>query len=87
MSERAEWIKCIRKSKATAFCGRLISMEWAFVDFEHAQRTEAQGGRLVPCADCYDLAGADDVSDASQCTQSGSALRQPDPKSSDGSDG
>jgi len=54
--QREEWIKCIRRADSKAFCGRDITHDWAFVDLQHALRTEEQGGRLVPCAECYDIA-------------------------------
>lgn len=72
MAEREEWIRCIRRRKDEAFCGRSIFMEWAFVDFRHAQRAEAGGSRLAPCADCYDLAsGVCETEDAGSSGRQG----------------
>ena len=52
MTERPEWVKCIEKERGTTLCGRRVSMEWCFIDIEHAENTVKHGGRLVPCEEC-----------------------------------
>jgi len=50
---RPEWVKCIKRPDGqTAWCGRDVRGEWAFVDASHAAASEAQDARLVACGDC-----------------------------------
>ncbi len=54
MTERPEYINCIRETKTKTICGRDIGVfEWVFLDIAHACAEIAQSGRLVPCPECF----------------------------------
>jgi hypothetical protein len=57
MSERPEYVHCVEHDhadlKGTSWCGRrLWSMDWRFVDIDHAANNGLNGGRLVACPAC-----------------------------------
>lgn len=56
MPRRPEWVKCIKhtheEKKTTSWCGREVSMEWAFVDLDHAAYSNLNQDRLIPCKKC-----------------------------------
>ena len=53
MTDRPEYIRCIRQTHAEhsdkSWCGRLLSDEWVFENIDHATYNR---GRLLPCPEC-----------------------------------
>lgn len=50
-----EYVKCVMTGMANSsesWCGRRVSMEWAFVDATHALLNARQGQRLLICPKC-----------------------------------
>jgi hypothetical protein len=50
-------IRHIQREKDAAFCGQLLtSLDWAFVDYEHAALSIEQETYIQPCQRCVDKA-------------------------------
>lgn len=54
---RPDYVKCIAETRTDrlgkTWCGRPISsMEWKFLDIDHAVYTILSDARQVPCPDC-----------------------------------
>lgn len=56
MSERDEWIKCVRDihedNKGKSWCGQQLYGQWAFMDIDHAALNGRNKGRLIVCPEC-----------------------------------
>lgn len=59
MTERPDWLVCVRERPHKALCGRdMLPAEFYLVGEEHARNTHAAGGRLVVCEDCLRVMNA-----------------------------
>lgn len=58
MTLRHDWIACIKSKKnpKQGCCGRDITMEFSFVNIEHAWR-QGNRSRFEVCTDCIDVLG------------------------------
>ena len=50
--EKKEWVKCIQRKKGQTMCGEL-TMDWMFLNLQHAENSIRTGSRLVPCPACH----------------------------------
>jgi hypothetical protein len=50
--ERPEWVHCVMFTQGKSWCGKDVSIEWAFVSIDHAAHSGKNGSHNVACREC-----------------------------------